>query len=232
MRAVQRLVLLLAISVIVPLQTAGSDVVPGGSGPWLVVDDEGRALGGVLSSSIESDSISVHVWIETLHGPGVVTLMGSVADAPNGGLVPMIEDLNLWFTSTDCSGTPYFIPSGGSLPYRYRNADGAWVFVGGPTGAVYSSIPSNERAETVRSWIPYSSGVCAPVSPTLIDALPLTPEGDLGLEFSTPFAIVGDPGAGSLVSALGGKAQAMLALALVLMLAFRGRARPIVATAD
>jgi hypothetical protein len=222
--------LLLVTIVLLSLQPARGDIVPSGSGPWLVVDDVGRPLGGVFESSIGPDSISVHVRIETAHGPGLVALTGSDAVTPGGGLAPLDEALNLWFTSSDCSGSAYYIVSG-SMPFRYRDPDGAWVFVGGPTAAVYSATPASWGVQTIRSWIAHTSGTCAALPPTQSDALALTPEGDLSAEFVMPFAIVAAPGSGALVSVLGDRAQALLALALVLMLAFRNRARPAVARA-
>jgi hypothetical protein len=188
----------------------------------VIVDDNGKVLGGMVSSTFDSDSVRVQTWLETAHGPGLLTLTGSRIDTPNGGLLATPESVNLWFTTADCSSTPYFV-STGSEPFQYHNPDGARVYVGAPNQSIYSSEPTGAVAISVQSARPQSSEICITFAPTATNGLPLTFEGELGTEFAAPFSIVPGAPPAAILSTLGGRAQFVLALALVFMLAFGGR---------
>jgi len=189
---------------------AGAQITPGPLGPFAIVDDNGKLLGG-------ADAIREFTWfvsLSTPQGTGFLLLLN---------LDPGEFGTNaIRFPTTDCSGQAYTLLAtvGGEF---YPAFDGDFGLTIGPNSTLYAVDTLNEAVLNYQSVL--IPGGCLVTSGSHL-AVPADPVGDLAAEFTPPFHIVtASQVQEASVPLLGSWSQLLLALALVLAFGAYDRSR-------
>ena len=168
---------LLALLLQLPLaSSAAAQISVGPSGPFALVDDNGKLVGGVLGAfpNVGGDA---YVSLTTPQGSGSVRLH-------NEGVGALEFELKgILFTTSDCSGQAYVQMDG--FPPGINGGPSLEI---GWNSILYASSGPPVASVSMASLLDTDIG-CQPTSQTL-DVVPFIEVGDLGAEFTPPFRVV------------------------------------------
>jgi hypothetical protein len=169
-----RLTLLAALISAVLASHASAQISAGPVGPFAVVDDTGKLVGGVLDYD-ESAGIEVLVSIGTTQGSGFV----EIRDHDSPSVLSSFFTSSLYFATNDCTGQAFTEELKPSVDGGFGLAVTSDLKVYAATGPGTSVTVQSQLTNGACSGLAFGSNLN-----------PVTFAGDLAAEFTPPFHLV------------------------------------------